>query len=525
MGKIVRVSNVSHSTSLYQLEKFFNYIGQIEDIKIYPSEKSPIPVDAKICFVKYKNSDEAYVASLLNGSTLIDKMLVVSLFPEDRIPSEERGLEMAGAHTIQPIPVPGTVQMVNPPFDPDLAQLGLSQPPPLPASLDPVTVEKIRRTVYVRNLNPATSGEVLVEYFSQVGSVNYVAIAMADSQDSFDEQCAAYIEFSDKASVIPALKMSGTEYNSRKITVNHSGTQVDAPLFPTNEVARSELKLAAKQYKDAEFIIRVFIEPDKASVPRSRSPSPLMRNKSLSLKKERADSRGRSSKSRLRSKSPGRSSKKRSSSRKKSSRHSSRYRSRSKKRRSRSRDREKSSKRSSKDDKRSKRSRSRKASSKRERKKSTSKTNRKKEEDRVGSKSERKEKERREKEESSRHGHGKSSKEEKSEKKRKRSGSRKRSSSRSKKSKRSRSRERKEKDKGKDSANGHIKEELNKAEQDSQQKLNESNIDENSKTDTRSHDSKHESKQNDGHNHVNGNGIQEDTSSEKAQIKVEEVAN
>ena len=58
-----------------------------------------------------------------------------------------------------------------------------------------------------------------MEYFSQVGSVNYVAIAMADSQDSFDEQCAAYIEFSDKASVIPALKMSGTEYNSRKITL------------------------------------------------------------------------------------------------------------------------------------------------------------------------------------------------------------------------------------------------------------------------------------------------------------------
>ncbi len=44
--------------------------------------------------------------------------------------------------------------MVNPPFDPDLAQLGLPQPPPLPASLDPVVVEKIRRTVYVSNLDP-----------------------------------------------------------------------------------------------------------------------------------------------------------------------------------------------------------------------------------------------------------------------------------------------------------------------------------------------------------------------------------
>ena len=47
--------------------------------------------------------------------------------------------------------------MVNPPFDPDLAQLGLPQPPPLPASLDPVTIERIRRTIYVGNLNPSVS--------------------------------------------------------------------------------------------------------------------------------------------------------------------------------------------------------------------------------------------------------------------------------------------------------------------------------------------------------------------------------
>ena len=47
--------------------------------------------------------------------------------------------------------------MVNPPFDPDLAQLGLPQPPPLPASIDPVTIERIRRTIYVGNLNPSVS--------------------------------------------------------------------------------------------------------------------------------------------------------------------------------------------------------------------------------------------------------------------------------------------------------------------------------------------------------------------------------
>ena len=57
-------------------------------LHIFCCRKSPIPVDAKICFVKYKNSDEAYVASLLNGSTLIDKMLVVSLFPEGSMPKK-----------------------------------------------------------------------------------------------------------------------------------------------------------------------------------------------------------------------------------------------------------------------------------------------------------------------------------------------------------------------------------------------------------------------------------------------------
>ena len=43
--------------------------------------------------------------------------------------------------------------------------------------------------------------------------------------------------------------------------MNHSGALLNAPLFASGEIARSELKLAAKQYKDAEFIIRVFIEP------------------------------------------------------------------------------------------------------------------------------------------------------------------------------------------------------------------------------------------------------------------------
>ncbi|XP_075239036.1 uncharacterized protein LOC142334688 isoform X2 [Convolutriloba macropyga] len=449
MGKIVRVDNISHSTSLYQLEKFFNYIGQIEDIKIYPSENSPIPVEAKICFVKYKNHDEAYVASFLNGSTFIDRMLVVSLFPEDRIPPEERGLEMAGAHTIQPIPVPGTVQMVNPPFDPDLAQLGLPQAPPLPASLDPVTVEKIRRTVYVSNLSSQMmSGEMLVEYFSQVGCVNYVALAQGDSGDSFDEQCAAYVEFADKASIVPALKLGGTEYNGRKINVIHSGSQVQAPLFPSNDMARAELKLGAKQYKDAEFIIRVFIEPDKASMPRSRSPSPVpTRNRSLSshVKKEREESsRGSHSRRNSHSRTPKRSSRKRSSSRKKSTRHSSR----SKKRRSRSRDPEKLSKRSSKDEKRSKKSRSPKTSSKREHgRRSRSGSKGRKDGDR-----ERHVKTEKDEPAGERSSKKRSGKDERSEKKRKRSGSRKRSSSRSRKM--SKNREHGDGVNGKDSKEG-----------------------------------------------------------------------
>ena len=68
------------------------------------------------------------------------------------------------------------------------------------------------------NVLQIESADNLVEYFGQVvGSVNYVALARGDTGDSFDEQCAAYVELSSRSSVLPALRLSGSEYGTRRI--------------------------------------------------------------------------------------------------------------------------------------------------------------------------------------------------------------------------------------------------------------------------------------------------------------------
>ena len=56
-------------------------------------------------------------------------------------------------------------------IDPKLTEMGLPQYPPLPGNVDPQRIEEIRRTVYVANLDPTVTPEQVLNFFSQVQSL------------------------------------------------------------------------------------------------------------------------------------------------------------------------------------------------------------------------------------------------------------------------------------------------------------------------------------------------------------------
>ena len=56
-------------------------------------------------------------------------------------------------------------------IDPKLTEMGLPQYPPLPGNVEPQRIEEIRRTVYVANLDPTVTPEQVLNFFSQVQSL------------------------------------------------------------------------------------------------------------------------------------------------------------------------------------------------------------------------------------------------------------------------------------------------------------------------------------------------------------------
>lgn len=59
-------------------------------------------------------------------------------------------------------------------IDPTLAAKGAPNYPALPAGLSDENIEEIRRTIYVGNLDPNLTNEMVLKFFSQCGEVSSV---------------------------------------------------------------------------------------------------------------------------------------------------------------------------------------------------------------------------------------------------------------------------------------------------------------------------------------------------------------
>uniref|UniRef100_A0A7I4Y8E2 RRM domain-containing protein n=1 Tax=Haemonchus contortus TaxID=6289 RepID=A0A7I4Y8E2_HAECO len=368
--KILQVSNISVTATKDQIFTMFQYIGRIEEMKVYPTDLNITSSTVSKCaFIKYDDERAVEVGQHLTNTVLIDRAIVCAPYLQSVIPDEATftstgGPVTAGQRQLPPHVVNKVQELedgssVLLTVDPQMEALGLPSYPPLPGNTDLAKVEEIRRTIYVGNLPKGVDGQAVLEFFnSYVGEVMYLRMAIAP--DTLP--CAyAYVEFTNQTSVPIALQNNGIDYQGRPLRIQHSRVAIIKPQAKSADQALEEVEEAIRMGKNGR-------SRSRSPLRRRRTPSPSPRRRSRTPRRRRSRSRSKSRdrrRSRTRSRDRKRSrsrDKKRSPSRRRRSRSRDRRRrsrSREKKRdRSRSRDRKKE-KEKEKDKKERKRSRSR----------------------------------------------------------------------------------------------------------------------------------------------------------------------
>ncbi|MGH0185108.1 UNVERIFIED_CONTAM: hypothetical protein FKN15_019896 [Acipenser sinensis] len=265
---VIQVTNLSPAVTSEQMRTLFAFLGDVEELRLYPPDNAPLPFSSKL-----------------------------------GIPIGNLGTLQAG-------------------LDPSLAALGgISSQPPLMGNVDPSKIDEIRRTVYVGNLNSqTTTAEQLLEYFKQVGDVKFVRMAGDETQPTR----FAFVEFADQESVPRALTFNGVVFGDRPLKINHSNNAIVKPPEMTAQAAAKELEDVMKRVREAQSCISAAIEPVESGKSSTTSSKKAGRSRSRSQsKRKRSRSRHRikkeERKEKIRERSRERNERERSPSRKKSS--------------------------------------------------------------------------------------------------------------------------------------------------------------------------------------------------------------
>ncbi|KAG8598733.1 hypothetical protein GDO81_002719 [Engystomops pustulosus] len=341
---VIQVTNLSAAVTSDQMRTLFSFLGDVEELRLYPPDNAPLAFSSKVCYIKFRDPSSVGVSQHLTNTVFIDRALIVVPCAEGRIPEEAKALSLlAPAPTLSsllpgagllPIPTPAPsplasvlrrekveVPLLSVPFTalaatlpaplepvlpalapvlpalaPVITSLADLQQPPLIGNVDPTKVDEIRRTIYVGNLNSqTTTAEQLLEFFKQVGDVRFVRMAGDETQPTR----FAFVEFSDQNSVTRALTFNGVMFGDRPLKINHSNNAIVKPPELTPQAAAKELEEVMKRVREAQSLISEAIEPETGkpaektqTLPRTRSHS---RSKSRSRwKRSRSKHRSRS---------------------------------------------------------------------------------------------------------------------------------------------------------------------------------------------------------------------------------------
>ncbi|XP_076613668.1 splicing regulatory glutamine/lysine-rich protein 1 isoform X1 [Chaetodon auriga] len=295
---VVQVTNLSSAVSSEQMRTLFGFLGDIEELRLYPPDNAPLSFSSKVCYIKYRDPSSVGVAQHLTNTVFVDRALIVVPCAEGKIPEEAKALSLLAPATpvpslipgggLLPIPTPAPLQNLNLPIVNRLsagldATASVHSQPPLMGNVDPSKIDEIRRTVYVGNLNSqTTTAEQLLEFFKQVGDVKFVRMAGDETQPTR----FAFVEFVEQESVARALTFNGVMFGDRPLKVNHSNNAIVKPPELTPQAAAKELESVMKRVREAQSTIAAAIEPADT---KKRSPSRTRR-----ARRSRSRSRSRS---------------------------------------------------------------------------------------------------------------------------------------------------------------------------------------------------------------------------------------
>ncbi|KAM4642965.1 uncharacterized protein AAGF69_015306 isoform 3-T3 [Amazona ochrocephala] len=335
---VIQVTNLSSAVTSAQMRTLFCFLGDIEELRLYPPDNAPLAFSSKVCYIKFREASSVGVAQHLTNTVFIDRALIVVPCAEGKIPDEAKALSllapapamtslMPGAGLLPiPTPTPLTALGVSlgnfgaipaAALDPNITALGEIPQPPIMGNVDPSKIDEIRRTVYVGNLNSqTTTADQLLEFFKQVGEVKFVRMAGDETQPTR----FAFVEFADQTSVPRALAFNGVMFGDRPLKINHSNNAIVKPPEMTPQAAAKELEEVMKRVREAQSFISAAIEPESGksserkggrsrshsrSESRSSSKSRSRRKRSHSKHRSRSGNRSLSRhKDRLRSRSP-----------------------------------------------------------------------------------------------------------------------------------------------------------------------------------------------------------------------------
>nr|CAG4638762.1 EOG090X0EEC [Cyclestheria hislopi] len=256
--------NVAPQANKEQIQTLFGYIGKVEELKLYPTLRDlTVPVQVRICFIKFADSTTVGVAQHMSNTVFIDRALIVTPYIGSEIPDEVKGLEILntgngfGGLSEPKLPPTLSNQLEGMPphqiirtIDPRLAIHGLPPYPPLPASTDSRRLEEIRRTVVAMNLDHSASAQQVIDFFSSAGEVKYFRFCSREG----DALQYALIEFTEQESIVAALKLNNKQLGDNIIKVHHSTQAIvkPPPQNKTNEAAQKEIEEAVNRVKEAQ---------------------------------------------------------------------------------------------------------------------------------------------------------------------------------------------------------------------------------------------------------------------------------
>lgn len=171
------------------MSTLFGFLGKIEDIRLYPTIRDvAIPVQSRICFLKFHDRESVAVAQHLTNTVFIDRALIIIPFTTGDMPDEQRAMEILGTGGT----IPGIGQEAKWPahvtnqidgivlqtIDPHLSENDLPDYPPLPATTESHKINEIRRTVIFDNLEPNITSDQIMEIAAKAGEVRYLRLGM-----------------------------------------------------------------------------------------------------------------------------------------------------------------------------------------------------------------------------------------------------------------------------------------------------------------------------------------------------------